>query len=428
MKRLLINLSVLFALIICQTNYAKPAGSAFIISSNANAIYVNSTIPNHTYTQAGIKLNSSNYNLKYAGFECTMSSNGYCLFSVNDKQPTAITIIGPAGKINFTLCLNGSGPFSCQQYSVVRTAPKFAYVTNGGNDTVSLCSLNPNGSIVTCNAYPGFDAAGNNTFSFGGASGGSGITLNTEHTIAYITNYQNSTISICKVNSDGTFGVCSASNGNGTFQNPTGSIALNTKRKLAYIGNFASQTISICPINTDATFGTCTTFSGNGTFGIGPLQGPTQVMLNSAATLAFITTNANNISICPVNNDGSFGTCNVSNGNDTFLDTQGVSLDASESFIYVGNAGNNTISICPLSHNGSLGTCTASSGTPLFNFSSSSGICLFMGSITNMGYIPNNGNDMAYLCPINAINGSLGTCTTSTGSGTFNLPSAITLS
>jgi hypothetical protein len=53
--------------------------------------------------------------------------------------------------------------------------------------------------------------------------------------------------------------------------------------------------------------------------------------------------------------------------------------------------------------------------------------CLFMSSPTNIGYIPNNGNNTVSLCPINQSNGALGDCTVATGNGTFNQPSAVTL-
>lgn len=388
----------------------------FKITTNGIAINVSTVADNHIYPWVGIKINTPGYSLKHAGSECTPNGNGYCLFSADDRHPAPITITGPIGTINIELCLNGRGPLSCQNYTVSRTAPSFAYITNGGNDTVSICPLNVDGSIGSCSI-----TTGNNTFSFGGVGGGSGITINAEHTIAYVTNYHNSTVSICALNNNGSFGTCTVSKGNGTFSLPAGSIAINSRNRLAYIANFGSNVVSICPINPDGTFGNCTTSNGNGTF-----LTATQVTLNSAATFALVGTNSNVISLCPINNDGSFGQCATSDGNGTFSLTQGVAFNASESYVYIGNYGNNTVSACQINNNGTLGTCSVNV-SPTFNFSNGELVCLFMSSPINIGYIPNNGNNTVSLCLVSTSSGTLGTCTISTGGGTFFQPSAVTL-
>lgn len=47
-----------------------------------------STIPHHTYTSAGIKVNTPGYNLS----GCTMISNGYCLFTVSDTSAVSLAL------------------------------------------------------------------------------------------------------------------------------------------------------------------------------------------------------------------------------------------------------------------------------------------------------------------------------------------------
>jgi hypothetical protein len=47
-----------------------------------------STIPNHTYNAAGIKVNTPGYTLT----GCTMINNGYCLFAVSNKSAASIAI------------------------------------------------------------------------------------------------------------------------------------------------------------------------------------------------------------------------------------------------------------------------------------------------------------------------------------------------
>ena len=55
--------------------------------SNLN-LSILSTIPNHTYPAAGIKINTPNY--KPTG--CTMINNGYCLFTVSNTSAASIAI------------------------------------------------------------------------------------------------------------------------------------------------------------------------------------------------------------------------------------------------------------------------------------------------------------------------------------------------
>jgi hypothetical protein len=109
MKRILV---ILFALFISQT--AVSSGLLFNVSATgrptnlgmslclngkgplscqnytASALNLNitTTIPNHVYPSAGIKLNTPGYVLT----GCTLIANGYCLFSVNNTTPTSITI------------------------------------------------------------------------------------------------------------------------------------------------------------------------------------------------------------------------------------------------------------------------------------------------------------------------------------------------
>ena len=292
-----------------------------------------------------------------------------------------------------------------------------AYVANTGNNTVSICPINNNGSLATCTT-----SNGNGTFNFGGTGRSSGVTINPLGTFAYISNYLNSTLSICPVNNNGSLGLCTTTTGNGTFSGPAGSIALNPLGTFAYVSNYNNNTVSICPVNNNGSLGVCTTTNGAGTF-----SGPIGFVFNKAGTVAYIgNQNSNSVSICSVNINGSLDTCTTTSGNGTFLSPQGVSLSASEAYVYVGNFTNNTASICPLNTNGSFGTCTTSTGNGTFNFGANEVISLLMSSPTNLGYIPNNGSNTVSICLINT-NGSLGICTAVSGNGTFNQPSAVAL-
>lgn len=93
-------------------------GLLFNVNANGSTLNIKTTISHRTYPQVGIILNTSGYNLAHPGEECTMSNNGFCLFSANDDAPKNITVTGSAGALSITLCLNGQGPLSCQLYTV----------------------------------------------------------------------------------------------------------------------------------------------------------------------------------------------------------------------------------------------------------------------------------------------------------------------
>ncbi|KTD70803.1 hypothetical protein [Legionella tucsonensis] len=46
--------------------------------------------PNHTYPFAGIKINTPYYSIANVGLNCTLLSNGFCMFSVSNVSPAMI--------------------------------------------------------------------------------------------------------------------------------------------------------------------------------------------------------------------------------------------------------------------------------------------------------------------------------------------------
>ena len=54
---------------------------------------ITSTIPNHTYNYAGIKINTPGYSINNTGADCTVYDNGYCLFSVSSVAYRAISLV-----------------------------------------------------------------------------------------------------------------------------------------------------------------------------------------------------------------------------------------------------------------------------------------------------------------------------------------------
>jgi hypothetical protein len=182
------------------------SGRFFNLSYIGNELSFTTATPAWFYQFAGISSLTSGFNF----LNCTPSDNGFCLFSVSDTLSGTATLRGPAVQPTFKLCLNGIGnTYSCESLSM---GDRFAYVANFNNSTVSLCPINSNGTLGTCTASnPG------TTF-----SGPFAITLNAAGTLAYVANDSNNTVSLCPINSNGTLGTCTASNPGTTFSGPAG--------------------------------------------------------------------------------------------------------------------------------------------------------------------------------------------------------------
>jgi hypothetical protein len=110
-------------------------------TTTATNFTVTSNIPNHTYPNAGVKITTPGYSLS----NCTMNSNGYCIFSVSNTQPAFIQ----------------SAPSSCLAGSVVFT-PTVAQVNNptGGNPTAPQ-QVTVNMSMCNSQGQPLFPSASN---------------------------------------------------------------------------------------------------------------------------------------------------------------------------------------------------------------------------------------------------------------------------
>ncbi len=232
---------------------------------------------------------------------------------------------------------------------------------------------------------------------------------------AYVANVNNGngSISLCPINSaSGVFGTCIDSGATTLTPNP-GSIVVNPAGTLAYVGNFSNTTtITICPINTDGTLGSCTDQDGNGTFHYA------NIFLNNAGTLAYAANYSDStVSVCPINADGLFGTCTTT-GNG-FNNPQGIALNNAGTIAYVTNFNGPNVSMCPINADGSFGTCTYTGN----GFDQPAGIVLNKGGA--IAYVVNYAfPGTVSMCPINA-DGSFGTCTY-TGNG-FSLSAGIVL-
>ena len=143
MKAVRISSYLVSACLSVTTNIHAANAALFNISMNAGSIVV-TAVPNHVYPDAGIKIVTSGYSLANPGTDCRMNNNGYCLFTVSQTEAASLALTGPAGTVEFDLCLNGKGPISCQRYNTTLTAsaPRFVYAGNYINSNLSFCNVN----------------------------------------------------------------------------------------------------------------------------------------------------------------------------------------------------------------------------------------------------------------------------------------------
>lgn len=108
--------------ILAIASSAAVAVPVFNINVNGALLHISTNVPNHSYPNAGIRVNTNGYTVITSPAEslgvlpgaCTSLSNGFCQFTAS-TSPTTILIQGPGNaNVNVTVCLNARGPLSCQ--------------------------------------------------------------------------------------------------------------------------------------------------------------------------------------------------------------------------------------------------------------------------------------------------------------------------
>ena len=308
---------------------------------SASTLSIATTIPNHTYPFAGIKINTPGFTPQ----GCTPISNGYCVFSVSNTAPARILIsqnrgytiggtisgltTGGLGLLNnggdnlsvsandttFTFAIpvafggnydvtiltqptgflctvsNGSSTNVTANVTTVTIAcsmSPFAYVVNNGSGDISAYSMNPSTGLLT--------QISDSPFATG--DGPNSIAINPAGSFAYVVSNQgfSNIISAYSINSStGALTPVSGSPfGAGDF--PV-SIAINPAGSYAYVGNGNSTDISAYSINPST--GSLTPINGS-PFGTGGL--PISIAISSAGTFAYVANqNSSDISAYSIN-------------------------------------------------------------------------------------------------------------------------------
>ena len=287
------------------------------------------------------------------------------------------------GTSNITASLN-----SITSNTAVVTVQQYAYITA---DTLEQCPYNTNGTIGAC------VTTGSN-YTYAG-----GMAVNSTSPNFYISDSNANTLDTCPINADGSLGACVVDQTVSSVE----TLALNPSSTILYSTGLVNG-VDYCPINSDGSIGTCATT------GSGPNSFTEGIAINAANTFAYITYPIpGDVYLCPINPNGSFGTC-VSGATGFHAPTQ-VAINAAKEVLYVTNANNNTISVCTInSTDGTLSNCVSANATGL---STPTGITV--NSAGTMAYIASSVSGTITLCNV-ANDGTFSSCST-TGSNTTDI-------
>jgi 6-phosphogluconolactonase (cycloisomerase 2 family) len=356
-----------------------------------------------------------------------VTSTGYCAspFSLTSASPSCtlllyISSIAEAGSYQVpTVCEeNASGdpnPSQCYRPSpsdrltvTTQSNPQYAYIANRGNATVTVCPVENDGTFGSCQA-----SSGNGTF-----DGPTAITTNTLGTVLYVVNNFNSTVSVCPISSEGVIGTCTASSAGGTLSAPN-TIAIEPAGNYLYVSNAGTGNLTICQLDYAGAIGTCQSeiYEGN--------SGATFNQLGSL--IYYIAGDRTYVEYCSLNADGTYNEpCSSSTASGTLVNALGISFNNSYQFLYFAVTNDSTLSVCPINSDGSLGTCFIDNGGGTFDFPVGGKTGPFMTSSTGFGYIPNGLTNTISICTIQD-DGSLDSCGTDNADNTLNNPRSIVI-
>ncbi len=182
--------------------------------------------------------------------------------------------------------------FNIPEGIAINKTGTIVYVSNDGDNTISLCTVNQ--------TTGGFSSCTNSGASFSGV----GIILNSAGTQAYLSN--NATVDLCTVNQT-TGGLSGCSNSGGTGFSGAIRTVFNNAGGLSYSTNSSGNTVSKCNVSPSTGKLSGCIDSGAGAV----FNSPQGIVINPAGTLAYVTNNGNNtVSLCMINSmSGDLSNC-----------------------------------------------------------------------------------------------------------------------
>jgi 6-phosphogluconolactonase (cycloisomerase 2 family) len=374
-------------------------------------LVISTTVPNRTYPDAGIFVNTPGYSIASLGIACSMyDPSGYCIFGVSSTSPASISLTN----------------------NVVKT-PQFAYIGNNAVSQIVQCVVNTNGSFGTCAPIEAPDNSGHDLFNWNGSSAEgmypATVAFNPAGTIAYIAT-SNHTVIQCNVNATtGLFSNCTV-----PYSYPSlylQGISVNEGGTYAYISPVDNPTqIIVCAIDGGNLNGSSCTLTTANAFNY-----PTNVLFNSTGNYAYVGQgyDVTEIFLCEVGMTGDLSSCSAQPVSGAVAGPSGLAFNADKSIMYVANNYYSSHSIAPLSK------CTVTGQS----LSCTSAIVDSSASVIDVPerIVVNSAGEFVYLtdynansiigCRINASSGALSNCTTVASNPTpyslFYQPVGITL-
>ena len=339
--------------------------------------------------------------------DSTLSANTNCTFLLSlseQAQSNQTYIFSTTG----TDVSNSPSELSVNKVNIVG----IAFVTDTVTDSVTRCTLNENGDFIVC-----VDAAAANSVKTGFSSP-RGITLNTDNTIAFVTNPKTVTdpasVTRCTLNENGDFIVCvdaAAANSVKTgFSFPMG-ITLNTDNTIAFVADLSTDSVIRCTLNENGDFIACADAAAANSLKPG-FSSPRGITLNTDNTIAFVAdpgTNPDSVIRCTLNENGDFIACadaaaanSVKTG---FSFPMGITLNTDNTIAFVTDPGTVTdpesVIRCTLNENGDFIACAdaAAANSVKTGFSFPMGITL--NTDNTIAFVTDTGTDSVIRCTLN---------------------------
>jgi hypothetical protein len=232
----------------------------------------------------------------------TFNSAGTVAYVNNYQDPNIIQCDVSAVDGLFSNCVPiaitspGASPFSSEYGLLALLSDSLALVPDPDNGLVLACPISAGVLSGTCT-----DTGATNV-----DDSAVQLTLNKDKTVAYLPNYTNTDlgINVCDVASDGTMSNCNIVPGDGitTFPEP-GGVALSSDESKIYIADYSPGNVFMCDLsNGGKTFSNCTSVLSFANIWTIKING----------SFAYVGLWDTTVNVCPINADGTFGTCDTS--------------------------------------------------------------------------------------------------------------------
>jgi hypothetical protein len=278
---------------------------------------------------------------------------------------------------------------------VVTQAPSgsISAVTNSGSVPVTLTFTTDDGNPATAITLTGLGAlptgwSGPVGFSCASASTGSGCQL--ALTYAPTVNGSGSVVLGYSYNDD-----------SGTAKTGTVSIAYASISGFLYVTDTLSHVVRCAVSGADGSLSACANVAGG-------FSAPTGIAF--AGNFAYVTPGiaSSDVDVCPVNPDGSFGTCSSAH---TFGTPNALAVSGGHLYVADANGPGNIYSCAINSADGSLSACITN---PVGNVNTLDGVAV---TATTAFAVDVNGGNLS-TCAVSPADGSLSACTQATLNGT----------